>query len=112
MNGLGWVFPGNMQLETTNFGQIAHLHSICAQCHLSVQILPHLPKLPQPSQIMKNWNIGEVWKGPICAKIGVHIEDGGGDFPSSHSPPPLPLPLLFPSPHGSPFPPDDVRSTR
>ena len=49
-----------MQLETTNFGQIAYLHSICAQCQLSVHILSHLPKLPQPSQIMKNGNIGEV----------------------------------------------------
>ena len=76
-NGLGWESPGNMQLETTNFSQIAYLHSICAQCQLSVQILSHLPKLPQPSQIMNNGNIGEVsgiWKGPIFVQLSVNTD--------------------------------------
>ena len=67
-----------MRLETTNFGQIAYLHSICAQCHLSEQILPHLPKLPPPLQNyekLEYWGIS-TWKGPIFVKLGVHIDDG------------------------------------
>ena len=67
-----------MWLETTNFGQIAYLNSICAQCQLSVQILSHFPKRPQPSQIMKNGNIGEVVYGKarfLCNLVSTLMSD-------------------------------------
>jgi len=67
-----------MQLETTNFGKIAYLHSLCAQRQLSVQISSHLPQLPPTLPNYEKWEYwgSGNWKGPIFVQLGVDTDVG------------------------------------